>query len=75
VRVGAATRCASKPACASTATTSTTTTAVEVDLSWIVGWKKDDQAPLCASKRSSPRDHGFEMLDRDRASHDAASAT
>ena len=38
-----ATRCASKPRCASTATTSTTPPRVlEADLGWIVGWKKDE---------------------------------
>ena len=38
-----ATRCGSKPACASTATTSTRRRrALEADLGWIVGWKKDD---------------------------------
>jgi aminomethyltransferase len=51
-----------------------TTTAVEADLNWIVGWKKDDfiGAPvLREQKASGPRRKivGFEMLDRGIARH------
>jgi aminomethyltransferase len=51
-----------------------TTTAVEADLNWIVGWKKDDftgAAALRAQKASGPgrKIVGFEMLDRGIARH------
>jgi glycine cleavage system T protein (aminomethyltransferase) len=51
-----------------------TTTAVEADLNWIVGWKKDDfvgAAALRAQKASGParRIAGFEMVDRGIARH------
>jgi aminomethyltransferase len=51
-----------------------TTTAVEADLSWIVGWKKDDfigAAALREQKANGPSRKivGFEMLDRGIARH------
>jgi len=51
-----------------------TTTAVEADLGWIVGWKKDDfigAAVLREQKALGParRIVGFEMLDRGIARH------
>src|SRR5207237_402969 len=51
-----------------------TTTALEADLSWIVGWKKDDfigAAPLREQKAAGVRRKiaGFEMLDRGIARH------
>ncbi len=51
-----------------------TTTALEADLSWIVGWKKDrfvGDAALREQKASGPprRIVGFEMLDRGIARH------
>jgi aminomethyltransferase len=51
-----------------------TTTAVEADLGWIVGWKKDDfigAAALREQKANGParRIVGFEMLDRGIARH------
>jgi aminomethyltransferase len=51
-----------------------TTTAVEADLNWIVGWKKDDfvgAAALRAQKAAGPgrKIVGFEMLDRGIARH------
>jgi aminomethyltransferase len=51
-----------------------TTTAVEADLNWIVGWKKDDfigAAALREQKASGPprKIVGFEMLDRGIARH------
>jgi aminomethyltransferase len=51
-----------------------TTTAVEADLGWIVGWKKDDfigAAALRAQKAAGPARKivGFEMIDRGIARH------
>ena len=51
-----------------------TTTAVEADLNWIVGWKKDDfvgAAALRAQKADGAKRKivGFEMLDRGIARH------
>jgi aminomethyltransferase len=51
-----------------------TTTAVEADLGWIVGWKKEDfvgASVLRAQKASGPprKIVGFEMLDRGIARH------
>jgi aminomethyltransferase len=51
-----------------------TRTAVEADLNWIVGWKKDDfigAGALRAQKASGPAQKiaGFEMLDRGIARH------
>jgi aminomethyltransferase len=51
-----------------------TTTAVEADLSWIVGWKKDDfigAGALREQKAAGPTRKivGFEMLDRGIARH------
>ena len=51
-----------------------TTTAVEADLNWIVGWKKDDfigAGALREQKAAGPRRKivGFEMLDRGIARH------
>ena len=51
-----------------------TTTAVEADLGWIVGWKKDDfvgAAALREQKASGAKRKivGFEMLDRGIARH------
>ena len=51
-----------------------TTTAVEADLNWIVGWKKDDfigAGALRAQKASGPARKivGFEMLERGIARH------
>src|SRR4051794_14956891 len=51
-----------------------TTTAVEADLGWIVGWKKDDfigAAALKAQKARGPARKivGFEMIDRGIARH------
>jgi glycine cleavage system T protein (aminomethyltransferase) len=51
-----------------------TTTAVEADLNWIVGWKKDDfvgASALRAQKAAGPARKivGFEMLDRGIARH------
>jgi len=51
-----------------------TTTAVEADLGWIVGWKKDDfigAAALRAQKAAGPprKIVGFEMIDRGIARH------
>jgi aminomethyltransferase len=51
-----------------------TTTAVEADLNWIVGWKKEDfngAAALRAQRASGPARKivGFEMLDRGIARH------
>ena len=51
-----------------------TTTAIEADLNWIVGWKKDDfvgAAALREQKASGTRRKivGFEMLDRGIARH------
>jgi len=51
-----------------------TTTAVEADLNWIVGWKKDDfngAAVLREQKANGParKIAGFEMLDRGIARH------
>lgn len=51
-----------------------TTTAVEADLNWIVGWKKDDfigAAVLKAQKANGPSRKliGFEMVDRGIARH------
>jgi len=51
-----------------------TTTAVEADLNWIVGWKKDDflgASVLRAQKASGPRRRivGFEMLERGIGRH------
>jgi aminomethyltransferase len=50
------------------------TTAVEADLNWIVGWKKDDfigAAALREQKAAGPRRRivGFEMLDRGIGRH------
>ena len=58
----------------STATTSTTTTAVEADLNWIVGWKKDDfiGASVLREQKAGGTTRkiaGFEMLDRGIARH------
>ena len=51
-----------------------TTTALEADLGWIIGWKKDDfvgAAPLRAQRAAgvSRRIVGFEMVDRGIARH------
>jgi aminomethyltransferase len=51
-----------------------TTTAVEADLNWIVGWKKDDfvgAASLRQQKATGPKRKivGFEMLERGIARH------
>jgi aminomethyltransferase len=51
-----------------------TTTAVEADLSWIVGWKKDDfiGAPALREQKANGAARkivGFEMLDRGIARH------
>src|SRR3954453_18070130 len=51
-----------------------TTTAVEADLNWIVGWKKDDfigASALRAQKAAGPsrKIAGFEMLDRGIGRH------
>jgi len=51
-----------------------TTTALEADLGWIVGWKKDDfigAAPLREQKANGTKRKivGFEMLDRGIARH------
>src|SRR5439155_5437521 len=51
-----------------------TTTALEADLGWIVGWKKDDflgAAALREQKATGPTRKivGFEMLDRGIARH------
>jgi aminomethyltransferase len=51
-----------------------TTTAVEADLNWIVGWKKDDfvgAAALRQQKATGPKRKivGFEMLERGIARH------
>jgi aminomethyltransferase len=51
-----------------------TTTALEADLNWIVGWKKDDfvGAPALREQKAagvSRRIVGFEMVDRGIARH------
>jgi aminomethyltransferase len=51
-----------------------TTTALEADLGWIVGWKKDDFIGASAlrdqkAKGASRKIVGFEMVDRDIARH------
>jgi aminomethyltransferase len=51
-----------------------TTTAVEADLSWIVGWKKDDFIGAAALREqkangTARKIAGFEMLDRGIARH------
>jgi aminomethyltransferase len=51
-----------------------TTTAVEADLNWIVGWKKDDFIGASALREqkaagAARRIAGFEMLDRGIARH------